>query len=222
MPRERISISGWARIVDSLCERLGLGPAAVVGNSMGGFIAAELAIAFPARVERLVLVSAAGISQTSLRRRPAVTIARGHAIVGARAVARRHDLVARPRLRHAVLSFVIRHPTLLSPEIVYEVLHGVGKKGFLPAMEALTTYDFRERLPEIGCPTLIVWGREDMVVPLADGLEFERLIASSRMLVMEDTGHVPMLERAPTFNRALSDFLAEASSVERAKAAAAA
>ena len=58
MPVEDISISGYARVVDRLCERLGLGPVAMAGNSMGGFVAAELAVAFPERVEHLVLVDA--------------------------------------------------------------------------------------------------------------------------------------------------------------------
>src|SRR5215210_1733731 len=62
MPSEPITISGYARVVEALLEQLGVDAAAVVGNSMGGFIGAELAIRFPARVERLVLVSAAGLT----------------------------------------------------------------------------------------------------------------------------------------------------------------
>ncbi|HKE81140.1 MAG TPA: alpha/beta fold hydrolase, partial [Solirubrobacteraceae bacterium] len=62
MPQERISISGYGRLVVELFDALGVDYAAVVGNSMGGFIGAELAIRFPSRVERLVLVSAAGLS----------------------------------------------------------------------------------------------------------------------------------------------------------------
>ena len=62
MPRERITISGYARLLDGLFDELGIDAATVVGNSMGGFISAELAIAFPQRVERLVLVAPAGLS----------------------------------------------------------------------------------------------------------------------------------------------------------------
>src|SRR3954447_14379381 len=62
LPGEKISIPGYGRIVDTLLDQLGLGPSVLVGNSMGGFIAAEVAIQFPARVERLVLVSAAGLT----------------------------------------------------------------------------------------------------------------------------------------------------------------
>src|SRR5215210_5197076 len=69
MPEAPITITSLARSVDDLCEVLGIGPVAVVGNSMGGFTAAEMAIRHPDRVERLVLVDAAGIS-TALGRNP--------------------------------------------------------------------------------------------------------------------------------------------------------
>jgi cis-3-alkyl-4-acyloxetan-2-one decarboxylase len=57
-----ISIPGYGRWVDAFCDQLGLGEVDMVGNSMGGFVVAEVAIQFPQRVSRLVLVSAAGIT----------------------------------------------------------------------------------------------------------------------------------------------------------------
>src|SRR4051794_6515318 len=62
LPGEKVSIAGYGRLVDTLLDGLGVGPAVLVGNSMGGFIAAEVAIQVPQRVERLVLVSAAGLT----------------------------------------------------------------------------------------------------------------------------------------------------------------
>jgi len=67
MPVEEISISGYADAIDALMEQLDLEEARIVGNSMGGFIGAELAIQHPERVERLVLVAAAGLSIESIR-----------------------------------------------------------------------------------------------------------------------------------------------------------
>lgn len=221
MPTGDISISGYAGVVDALCEHIEIGPAAVVGNSMGGFISAELAISFPERVERLTLVSAAGISITNLRRRPTMTAGRINVAISARTLARRRDMIVRPRVRHAALSFVIRHPTRVPADLLYEVLQGMGQPGFLPAMDALMSYDFRDRLPEIACPTLIVWGREDMLVPLKDADEFERLIPDSRKVIMDDTGHVAMIERPGSFNRCLMKFLAETGSADPSAAAAA-
>src|SRR3954453_6035013 len=63
LPAEKVSISGYGRWIEALLSEMGVsGPVALVGNSMGGFIGAEVAIKFPQRVERLVLVSAAGIT----------------------------------------------------------------------------------------------------------------------------------------------------------------
>ena len=75
-PPSEISIAGYGRVVAELLRALGLDRVVVVGNSMGGFIAAELAIQHPDRVERLVLVSAAGVSQIERREAPAL-IGRG-------------------------------------------------------------------------------------------------------------------------------------------------
>lgn len=211
MPREDISISNYGRFLESFCDQLGLGPVVIVGNSMGGFIGAEVAISFPARAERLVLAAAAGISVTNLRRRPTVTAARITTVLGLGALTAKYRrlLVSRPNLRYVTLSSVVRHPTRLAPELLCEVLSGAGAAGYVAALEALMSYDFRDRLPEIGCPTLLVWGGEDMLVPVRDADEFERLIPDARKVIMEDTGHAPMLERPTTFNRRLMDFIAE-------------
>src|SRR3954467_531091 len=76
MPDDEISISGYGRVVNSLCDELDLGEVVLVGNSMGGFISAETAIQFPARVARVVLISAAGVTTSDLRSRPIMAGAR--------------------------------------------------------------------------------------------------------------------------------------------------
>jgi pimeloyl-ACP methyl ester carboxylesterase len=211
MPVEGITIPGYGRYVRSFVERLDLGPCVIVGNSMGGFIAAELAIQFPEVCDRLVLVAAAGISTTSLRKRPTLTGARVFAAFASRTVAQNERVVTRPRLRHLALQMVARHPTRLKPDLTYELIQGGHKPGFMPAMEALLRYDFRDRLPEIRCPTLIVWGEKDMLVPVEDAHEFERLVRGARKVVLDDTGHIPMLERPATFNDCLLEFIADQS-----------
>ena len=84
-----------------------------------------------------------------------------------------------------------------------------GKPGFVPALEALLNYSYRERLPQIEIPVLIVWGRNDMLVPVGDAESYGRLIGdNARVEVFEDTGHVPMIERPTRFNELLRGFLA--------------
>jgi pimeloyl-ACP methyl ester carboxylesterase len=214
MPTQEISISGYARLLDQLLDQLDLDAAAVVGNSMGGFIAAELAIAFPQRVERLVLISAAGISTHRDPRtmRAVPTLRRMERILAASAAwfASKSDAVARrPRLREAALNVVVRHPSRLPAALAAEQLRGAGKPGFMPALEATIHYDLRERFPEIACPTLIVWGENDMLIGVRDADVFAELIPNSRKVIFEDTGHMAMLERPAAFNVLLRDFLAE-------------
>ncbi len=214
MPSETISIAGYARTLDALLGTLGIDAAAVVGNSMGGFVSAELAISFPQRVERLVLVSAAGLStynhRTATRALP--RIRRAERLIAAYAgwIASYSDTVARrPGLRNATLGLIARHPSRLPAALAAEQLRGAGKPGFVQALQANLDYDFRHRLGEIACPTLIVWGDRDRVITPRDADAFAELIPGSRKVVFEDTGHVAMLERPAEFNALLDDFLGE-------------
>jgi pimeloyl-ACP methyl ester carboxylesterase len=213
MPAEKITISGYGRFVEALLDELGVSSAAVVGNSMGGFIGIELAIRFPQRVERLVLVSAAGLSIEYQRNERAVALlntldARLAAYTGW--VASRSDALARrPGSRRMIFGIVAHRADLLPGPLVAEQVRGSGKPGFVPALDALTDYPIRDRLGEIACPVLIVWGSEDKLVPARDADEFARLIPNSRKVVWKETGHVAMLERPAAFNRLVEAFLAE-------------
>jgi len=111
-------------------------------------------------------------------------------------------------MRRAILYGVVRHPELLQPELVYEIASGGGKPGFMDAFKAILAYDFSDRLPGVKCPTLIVWGRNDRIVPVGGAYRYEELIPDTQRVVFEETGHVPMIERPALFNRVLEDFLA--------------
>jgi pimeloyl-ACP methyl ester carboxylesterase len=214
MPKQTIAISDYAMTLDGLMEALGVDAAALVGNSMGGFVSAELAIAHPHRVERLVLISAAGISTARYRAcLPALrSLERILATCTVRVAADADIIARRPRLRRAALSTLTRHPTRLPAPLAAETLRGAGKAGFVEALEALSAYPLRERLPEIACPTLIVWGDCDRLVPARDADVFAEMIPGSRRVVFGDTGHLPMLERPAAFNALLEDFLSASAS----------
>ena len=70
------AIRGYAKTLDGVCDQLGIENPVVVGNSMGGFVAAEMALSFSTRVAKLVLVSAAGLSTEYLQREPLLAFAR--------------------------------------------------------------------------------------------------------------------------------------------------
>ena len=217
MPAEPISITGFAAAVDGLCDALGLGAVHLVGNSMGGFTAAEVAIRHPERVTTLTLVDAAGITSNQIAKNPlaerfAVTALGGNGAAtatGPDGQPRLLQLLRRPAGVHAALAIVARHPTRLARDLLREQFHSLGSPGFMPAMQAIFHYDFVERLPEIACPTLIIQGEKDLLVPLGDAYAFEQRIAKSTVVTFADTGHVPMFERPAAFNAALLEFIGQ-------------
>jgi pimeloyl-ACP methyl ester carboxylesterase len=222
-PDEDISIEYYANWTFRLLDELGIDASAVVGNSMGGVIAAEMAIRRPERVQRLAVVSAAVFWQTYRRAQPLVQLARLSDAIVARALTRVTDDVAtRPRLRSWALATAgFRYPHLIDRELAHEMVRSARRTdGFLPALEALSDFPLEEELPKISCPALIVWGAHDTLVPVKDAKRMEKLIPDSRRVVFERTGHVAMLERPERFNRLLREFLAEQPEPPREDAAA--
>jgi pimeloyl-ACP methyl ester carboxylesterase len=216
LPAGEVSIHGYARVVDAVCRQLGVEEPVVVGNSMGGFTGAELAVSFPTRISKLVLVAAAGLSTEYLLREPLLAAARAFAALTARTGLRGAPVVRRPRLRRFALQLVVRYPERLSVPLTTELVGGANAPGFIDAFDALMGYSFRDRLEKIEVPVMIVWGRHDMLVPVEDAEMFEHLIGdNARSVIFEDTGHLPMLERPSRFNELLAGFIAGEREPER-------
>jgi pimeloyl-ACP methyl ester carboxylesterase len=208
-PEGELSIPNFAKTADRLCDVLGIDCPVVLGNSMGGFVGAELAVSFPTRVDKLVLVSAAGLSTEYVSREPVLAVGRAFAALTARTGAQADAVIKRKRLRRAALQFVVRYPERLSVPLTAELVRGAGSPGFNDAFRNLLSYSFRDKLEAIKIPVLIVWGRNDILVPVADAEEFEHLIGeNARSVIFDDTGHLAMLERPSRFNELVGGFLA--------------
>src|SRR5437763_6792975 len=132
-----------------------------------------------------------------------------------RTAANTEPFVRRARLRQLTFSTLVRHPSRVPQDTLYELAKYSGRPGFMPALRAHMDYDFRDRFGDIRCPTLIAWGREDWVVTVEDADEYERAIPNARKAIFEDTGHLPMVERAPEFNQLVNEFLAESAEPQR-------
>lgn len=223
MPAEDISIPFYADLIDELLGIAGIRAATIVGNSMGGFVGAELAIRHPHRVESLVLISPAILWGEYRRAKPLMSLARiselsiGRLLVGEAPRA----VVRRPRLRAIAIGLGgIRYPHLLSRELQRELVVTVKRTaGFVPALTAFGTYPVREELPRIDCRTLIVWGSDDTLVGVKHAQQLAELIPNSRVEIFERTGHVAMLERPDRFNRVVAEFMAESGDVSDRRAA---
>jgi pimeloyl-ACP methyl ester carboxylesterase len=210
MPSWSIDMPAYGRLIHDFCEKLGIDrAAALVGNSMGGFVSTEAVIEQPSRFERLVLVSAAGISFAEAQgRRDKALIRMFEATIPALAGPRRTWLT-RPRGRRLAFGNIFNYPNRVRPELLYEQIDpSVRSPGFADAIRAIGGYDTRHRLTEIEIPTLVVWGLNDHIVPVEAAIGYHRLIPGSRLELFERTGHVPQMERPSRFNALLDEFLA--------------
>jgi pimeloyl-ACP methyl ester carboxylesterase len=206
LPTEPISIHGYAAALERVCDLLELDAVTLVGNSMGGAITAEMAVRFPDRVERLVLVSAAAISIADFNPAPAAALmsAIAHTPLGNPEGVR--AILGRRRARHLAFAALVRHPTLIDTETLCELVGGRGAPGLVGAMSAMIANELRGELADIDMPTLVVHGRNDMLVPVADSVWLSQRLPDAELEIFEDTGHLAMLERPIRFNKLLLRF----------------
>jgi pimeloyl-ACP methyl ester carboxylesterase len=107
------------------------------------------------------------------------------------------------------MQLAVRHPDRLSLALMAEqIRQGSGKAGFVAALDALTDHDIEEHLGDIRCPTLLVWGREDRLVNVRYASRLVEAIPGARCVLLDDTGHMAMLERPGRFNADVAAFLA--------------
>jgi pimeloyl-ACP methyl ester carboxylesterase len=208
MPSWPIEMHAYGRLVHDFCEKIGVERrATLVGNSMGGLVAAEAILSAPGRFDRLVLVSAAGLINTWLPRQRGTATSHAWNTFGPRFGRAARAVVAHPRSRYLMFRFVIRYPGRLRKELLWEQMaSALPCPGFADALQAVIEYDARDRLAEIEIPTMIVWGMDDWVISALAALSYHRRIPHSRLEIFERTGHVPQLERPGRFNALLDDF----------------
>lgn len=219
-PTWDISMPAYGRMLHDFLEKLGIDHvAALVGNSMGGFVSTEAVIEEPERFDRLVLISAAGISFAEADGRQAQAIGRTVKAAAPFLAGDRRSWLTRPRGRKLAFGRIFRNPNKLRPELLAEQGRpGLQAPGFADAIATIAGYDTRERLPEIEIPTLVVWGLNDQIVPIEAALGYHRLIPRSRLEIFERTGHLPMLERPLRFNPLLEEFIASGAAALRSSA----
>jgi pimeloyl-ACP methyl ester carboxylesterase len=172
---------------------------ALVGLSMGGYVALEIMARAPERVERLALIDTSARPDTdeqSRRRRGLIQLA---------------DLGRFKGVTPRLLPLLV-HASRLDDVAVTETILGmaarVGKDGFVRQQRAiLARRDFRPVLSTIACPTLVAVGREDQLTPIDRAREMVSGIAGARLTVFDECGHLPPLERPDETTSALRDWL---------------
>ena len=211
-PRARYTPPYFARVIRELFDELELGEAAVVGNSMGGRIAVEVATAFPHRVSSLILLdpAAAGL--------PFPLYARllGLLPTGVAAIPvpwRKKIVVTAIRQMFAEPERLPRAGYLAAADEFIRIYRkGRARMALLSAMRGLIADEpeaFWLRAKRVAVPTLILWGREDRLVPVGLGHRLANTIPDARLEVLAGVGHVPQFERPEETRELVLGFLDE-------------
>ncbi|MGH2691727.1 MAG: alpha/beta fold hydrolase [Actinomycetota bacterium] len=211
-PRARYTPAYFARVIHALFDEMDLRDAAVVGNSMGGRIALEVATRFPHRVNSLILLdpAAAGLA-FPLYARLLGLLPTG---VGAIPVPwRKRIVVTAIRQMFASPERLPRAGYLAAADEFIRIYRkGRARMALLSAMRGLIADEpeaFWQRARQITAPTLILWGREDRLVPVGLGHRLANTIRDSRLEVLPDVGHVPQFEYPEETRRLVLGFLDE-------------
>lgn len=173
----RFDLDGAVDWVARWTDAAGVAPADVVGHSLGGLVCARLAARHPEVVRRLILVAPAGVP--------------GHDLAGAALPLARSLLALRP----GFLALLARDAARS------------GLVTTLSAALAVLAADVRDDLAAVKAPTLVVLGRDDPLVPVANGAEIARVLPHAELRIL-DAGHVPMVEQPEAFSREVLAFLA--------------
>jgi pimeloyl-ACP methyl ester carboxylesterase len=173
-----LSLADGVRWLELFISTLHLGKVSLLGHSMGGYMALTFTAAHPEKVDRLVLVAPIGFETKKM-------------------------LVAYlfPLLKIALYTHPRFFPILLLDAVK------AGPRTLLRAAREVAAQDMRIETDLVFVPSLLVWGKNDTLVPVRIGRLLQRAIPDSRLVVLERAGHVPMFDQPDAFNAAVIDFL---------------
>ena len=192
----------WMEGIDDLArfylwfiDAAGLGRPHLLGHSIGGWMAAEMAAMSPGSIDRLVLVAPVGLKPEA-----------GEILdVFFYTPVQLRDLTVHdPKTIPEWEELFTRPPTPAEQEIALRNREMTARLTWKPYMHNPRLAQF---LPRVSNPALIVWGREDRIVPVVCGEQYRRLLPHATLKVLEACGHLPPIEQPDVYARLVSDFL---------------
>jgi pimeloyl-ACP methyl ester carboxylesterase len=188
-----VSVPGLADYVRRFMEALELRPPVIGGNSLGGHVALQLALAQPGWVAGLILTGSSGLFERTFTRKVPHRPTAGY---------------VREKMEE-----IFYDPTLVTPEWVESVRRIVTTPRLavrvLRVARAAKRHNVEERLGDIRVPTLLVWGKEDRITPPEVAERFHARIPGAHLVYLPNCGHAPMLEQPDAFNAVVGEWLTE-------------
>lgn len=185
--------------------------ATLVGNSMGAGLAIGMALTHPTRVAKLVLID--GLPQHVMEKLTSPSVRRALETTAPSWLVSFGNMLFGGLMIESVLKEIVHDPALLTPAVIERSNRNRQRPGLIkPIMtvrENLPLWEsgFATRLDEITHPTLVIWGEEDRVFPIAVGEELHQTIKGSQFIRIPKAGHIPQWERPDLVNQELITFI---------------
>ena len=196
------SLGELADDVFGLLQSLQLPPAHVVGLSLGGMIAQELALRYPDRVRSLFLADTLGRTDDWF-----------FATLQAFGLIRR-QVADTPAFFQALLPWLVSHRFFEHPgraewlsALFRQNPHPQRIEGFFRQLEAVRGLDTLDRLGSLHCPVWVLAGEDDMIAPPRYARQLAEHVPQARLVLLPGVGHAPPIEDSRSFNRVLGEFL---------------
>lgn len=192
----------YVKFLESFTKALGLERFVLAGNSLGGYVSWNYAVAHPEQVEQLVLVDAAGYPHKV----PVAIKLMQMPVIGPMT-----DHLSPKFMVSKSLKEVYGDPSLLSDDKIQRYHDMIRHEGNRPAIRALAGELAKrnaDAVKKVSCPTLILWGKKDTWIPPEHAELFHRDIKGSRLVWFDGQGHVPMEEAPELTLKPVLDFLA--------------
>lgn len=202
------TIQSQARMISRLMDRLGIGTATLVGSSYGGAIVLTVALDYPERVAKLVLVDS--VINDEPKNHPILRLA---SVPGVGEIITPFLIDSKTfiKLRMTRTLAPVNHH-LITDDRVESVIRPLsaadGHRAVLLSGRNWNANRIEHDLGLINQPTLIIWGEEDDVIPIRHASTLYDSILHSRLVVLKDCGHVPQEEKPEAFTNLVSEFAA--------------
>ena len=185
--------------------------ATLVGNSMGAGLAIGMALAHPTRVVKLVLID--GLPQHVMKKLTSPSVRRALETSAPSWLVSFGNMLFGGLMTESVLKEIVHDPALLTPAVIERSNRNRQRPGLIKPILAvgenlpLWESGFATRIGEITHPTLVIWGEEDRVFPIAVGEELHQTIKGSRFARISTAGHIPQWERPDLVNQELISYI---------------
>ena len=199
------SIAFYNKFIDSLLIKLGVKQYAIVGNSLGGSIAWNQALAYPDKVKQLILVNSGGYPKKNEKGNIGFKLA-SIPVVGDVLVKFTPRALIRKSIED-VYSDKAKVNEVLVQRYFDLLLREGNRNATLDIFKQRIIFGSSERIKKIKTPTLIIWGEDDQLIDVSNAYLFEKDIQNSQLVIIPKTGHVPMEENPLAFLAALKKFI---------------